>query len=92
MLQLVSKHTGLPCVSLIAGAPPREGSTKYTVAVVHYGKTNEPVPRDLSAFDPEGFKTVMLGHFAKFLAHTVPCAYALDTNYNAANKYQYLIS
>lgn len=70
MLQLISEHTGLQCVTLIAGSAPTSETGGYSISVVNYGKTKEAYPRQFSAFDPEGFSNNFVRQFTKFLNKT----------------------
>lgn len=68
LLELLSRYTGLPSLTLLAGQAEKVAAEhRYEVYSVHCGKTTEAVPRDLAQFDPDGFKGTFLGHFAKFL-------------------------
>ena len=55
LLELISKYTGYPCVSLIC-AGQKLDSPGYDSASVHVGKTKDVVPKDFFAHDPQGFK------------------------------------
>ena len=68
MLELISAHTGLTALTLLAGAPVADGN-RYVVGVVNYGKSSETVPRNFSAWDSEGFQNVV-GQFTRFLNAT----------------------
>ena len=73
LLQLISKYTGLTSLTLIGGARPEASvgpNADYLVASVHYGKTDEPSPRDFPTYDPIAFRRNFLGSYAKYLSRT----------------------
>lgn len=70
MLQKICEYTGFTAVTVIGGAPPVNDSSDYTLGVVNWGVTEELVPRNFSAYDPEGFRKNVLGQFYRFLRQT----------------------
>lgn len=70
LLELISEATGLTHLELMGGSSPKSATDKYCISVVHYGTTNETVPRDFFEFDRDGFRANVLGHFCKFLSMT----------------------
>ncbi|KAI0691767.1 hypothetical protein BC835DRAFT_1307434 [Cytidiella melzeri] len=70
LLEAISEITGLENLTLLGGTAPYTQVDSYEVAVVHFGKIQEVVPRDFSEFNQDGFRLHVLSHFCKFLSAT----------------------
>lgn len=69
LLELIAKHTGFTAVTLLCGAPHKNGGKESTVAVVNYGTTKGPIPKDFQGFNAEDFRCV-LNHWGRFVGET----------------------
>ena len=69
--KLLSEYTAYSCFTLLCGAPPKDDTENFNVALVHYGETAEPSPRNFYQFNPDAFDKHMFKYFVDFLEATV---------------------
>lgn len=67
LLQLISKYTGLQCLTLLGAEAPANPTDNFKISVVNYGETTGDIPHDFRSFNGPGFNGV-LGVFAQFVA------------------------
>lgn len=67
LLKLISEYTGFTCVTLLAGSAPAEGESRFSMAAVHHGRTNETIPRNFYEWNTENFRNNVLTTFGTFI-------------------------
>ena len=68
MLSLLSEHTGLRCITLIAGAAtPDDPSSRATWLAVHHGQTKDVIPKNFAAYDEDAFKEKFVATFLDYV-------------------------
>ena len=70
LLKTISRHIGMPCISLIAGAAPELREGDYRFLGVHVGESLGPVATNFSEFDPVGYTQNVIGQFMRFVQST----------------------
>lgn len=70
LLELISRWTGFPCVSLIGGAPPDVPGGDYKMSSVHHGRSLGPVPLKFSEFEADNYREKVLEQFCRFMRTT----------------------
>ena len=69
-MRLLSEYTKYSCFSLLCGSPPEKDGDDYQLALVHYGETAEPSPRNFFQFNPDAFEKHIFKYFVDFLEAT----------------------
>lgn len=69
-LQALAHQTGMRCMTLLAGEPPETEGGEYRYMAVHVGESADPVPQNLSTYDPMGYTENIIAQFIKFVQST----------------------